>query len=60
MLPSLTKQSLDPSRGDARLLGDHRDDQGKRFLDLRQAINLTEDEMKDGLLSRVLESWLSS
>lgn len=37
------------------------DDQGKRFLDLRQAINLlTEDEMKDGLLSRVLESWLSS
>ena len=43
-----TLLKLDPSRGDARLLGDHRDDQGKRFLDLRQAINLlTEDEMKD-------------
>ena len=61
MLPSLTKQSLDPSRGDARLLGDHRDDQGKRFLDLRQAINLlTEDEMKDGLLQgpRVMVEFL--
>lgn len=43
---TLTK--LDPSRGDIRLLCDYRDDQGRRFLDLRQAINLlTEDEMKD-------------
>ena len=38
----------DPSRGDARLLGDHRDAQGKRFLDFKVAMSkFTEDAMDD-------------
>ena len=41
-------EQMDASRGDVRLLGDHRDSQNKRFLDFRTALTLVkESKMED-------------